>query len=159
MNQKTLAKEIKKLQDRNGRITPEAIVHAAANPKHPLHSCFEWDDGKAAFSYRVQQARDLIRRVVGSFVVGTRTVRTVGYVRDPEVPERVQGYRAVVKLRDDIDEAREVLVGEMARISALIRRARDLGAVFGLTERFDAIDVMITDLGNDVRGQATAGRA
>lgn len=42
----------------------EAVVTAAAKPRSPLHSYFEWDDIQAARQYRLDQARHLIRAVI-----------------------------------------------------------------------------------------------
>lgn len=47
----------------DGRLTPKAVVDAARSRKSPLHPHFEWDDAAAAESYRMDQARNLIRIV------------------------------------------------------------------------------------------------
>jgi len=44
-----------------GRLTPTAVVEAARNTRNPLHRHFEWDDAEAAASYRLDQARQIIR--------------------------------------------------------------------------------------------------
>lgn len=46
-----------------GHLTPRATVDAARDPQHTLHSHFEWDDEAAADSYRLDQARALIRMI------------------------------------------------------------------------------------------------
>lgn len=45
----------------NGELTPKAVVENARNPRHVLHKHFEWDDAKAAESFRIEQARTVIR--------------------------------------------------------------------------------------------------
>ncbi len=52
---------IKKLK-KDGKLTASGILAEASNPKSPLHSLFEWDDKKAAREYRLQQARQLIKK-------------------------------------------------------------------------------------------------
>lgn len=47
----------------SGPITASRIVEVAADPDHPLHSRFEWDDTEAARAYRLIQARNLIVRI------------------------------------------------------------------------------------------------
>lgn len=47
----------------HGFLTPAVVVDEAANPKHPLHDRFEWDDQEAAREYRLVQAGALIRSV------------------------------------------------------------------------------------------------
>src|SRR5262245_33179475 len=56
--------EFNRLMQHNpqGLLTPEAIVQAAENEVSPLHQYFEWDEQVAAHSWRLQQARILIRR-------------------------------------------------------------------------------------------------
>ena len=43
-----------------GRLEPEKIVEAAKKDRR-LHPHFEWNDRKAAHSYRLEQARELVR--------------------------------------------------------------------------------------------------
>lgn len=46
-------------------VTPQAVVdYAKVNKNSELHKCFEWDDKKAANSYRLQQAGNIIRMLV-----------------------------------------------------------------------------------------------
>lgn len=44
-----------------GDLTPKAVVEAARDPRHVLHTHFEWDDALAAEKYRQEQAREIIR--------------------------------------------------------------------------------------------------
>lgn len=58
-----IAKEVLRLQERDGVCSPETLVDEAADPNHPLHSLFTWDDTDAAAKWRVYQARKVIGRV------------------------------------------------------------------------------------------------
>lgn len=49
--------------ERKGELTPNAVLQSAKNKGSPLHNFFEWNDGIAADSYRLQQAAWLIRTV------------------------------------------------------------------------------------------------
>ena len=44
----------------NGLLRPENVVDAAKNKESVLHSCFEWNNTKAAKEYRLWQAREII---------------------------------------------------------------------------------------------------
>jgi hypothetical protein len=46
-----------------GEITPELVLEDAKDSASPLHDYFEWDDSTAAFEWRLQQARVLIRSI------------------------------------------------------------------------------------------------
>lgn len=58
------AAEIRRVYEARGRIEPEDLVEAAADPDAVLHSCFEWDDAEAARERRIDQARYLLRMLV-----------------------------------------------------------------------------------------------
>lgn len=47
----------------NGHLTPRAVVAAARPKRSPLHPAFEWDDQKAAESFREDQARYVLRQI------------------------------------------------------------------------------------------------
>lgn len=52
------------LREIGEEFTPEEIVEAAEDETKELHKCFEWDDTKAANSYRLYQARVLTSQIV-----------------------------------------------------------------------------------------------
>jgi hypothetical protein len=131
MNQKMIDR-IKQLEDREGRITPDVVLKDAEKSSSPLHDYFEWNDTKAAHAYRVDQARMLIRSVEVIIKTETISIRSVGYVRDPEAQANEQGYRSVSKLRSEKGLAHEALTAEFIRIAGALRRAKDLAAAFDL---------------------------
>ena len=49
--------------ERLGNFSPHDVVRVAENPKSVLHKYFEWDEEKAAYRYRLTQARQLVERV------------------------------------------------------------------------------------------------
>lgn len=53
------------LADRHGgRLDADLVVEEARSPRCPIHSCFEWDNSRAAEEYRKVQARELLRAVI-----------------------------------------------------------------------------------------------
>jgi len=116
--------ELRALEDRRGRLTAEAVVEAAEPEDSVLHDCFEWDNDAAAHSYRIEQARELLRRVKIEVEIEERTVRVVGYVRDPEKAGDKPGYINTLKVRGDT--ATDLMRAELGMVSA------DLARVVGL---------------------------
>lgn len=57
-----VGRELEKLAA-NQELTPAAVLQAARFKKSPLHKHIEWDESKAAESYRLVQAAWLIRTV------------------------------------------------------------------------------------------------
>ena len=60
----TAGNELQRIYERDGVIEPETVVAESRTPSAPLHSCFEWDDEKAAHKYRITQAQNIIRAIV-----------------------------------------------------------------------------------------------
>jgi hypothetical protein len=130
-------------RESDGRLTAEAVVKAAADADHPLHSQFEWDDKVAAHDRRIDQARALIRGVRVTISTDKRVVSTVWYVRDPSADAKEQGYVSLARLRTDEDLARAAIVDEFSRAASLLQRARDLAAVL---EMETEVDELITSI-------------
>lgn len=55
---------LKEIEERDGSVTPQAVVEDARPEDSVLHSAFEWNDEKAAEAYRIHQAGQLIRCIV-----------------------------------------------------------------------------------------------
>jgi len=52
------------LYDENDKkLTAEIVIEDATAKSSPLHPCFEWNNKKAAHSYRLEQARHIIKNV------------------------------------------------------------------------------------------------
>lgn len=60
----TAGNELQRIYERDGVIEPETVVEESESPSAPLHSCFEWNDAKAAHKYRITQAQGIIRAIV-----------------------------------------------------------------------------------------------
>lgn len=59
----SVADEIRRIAHAEGKLTANVLVDHAADPDSPLHDRFEWDDTVAAHEYRLEQARNMIRRI------------------------------------------------------------------------------------------------
>ena len=66
------------LYERDGKLTPEKVVAEAEPEGSPLHDRFEWDNDQCGVLYRLEQARELIRRV--ETVIYERPIRKWTYV-------------------------------------------------------------------------------
>lgn len=51
------------LEQEKGELTPELVLNESRPAEAVLHSCFEWDDEKAAEGYRLYQARRIINNI------------------------------------------------------------------------------------------------
>lgn len=112
---------ISNLESRGGKLAPEDVLAAAKSDSSPIHGCFEWDDATAGTAYRIEQARELIRRVHIELTYKKRDIRVVRYVRDPSKTMETAGYVHI--LRPKGNAARRVYEREWEAVIALADRA------------------------------------
>jgi hypothetical protein len=67
----------------SGPITASRIVAVAADPDHPLHPRFQWDDTLAAREFRLIQARQLIVSIRYIPEGGTKSIQALIHVSTP----------------------------------------------------------------------------
>jgi hypothetical protein len=134
---------LEKIRRKNGgELKPDSIVDDARPANAMLHPVFEWDDGKAADKYRLDQARCLIRSVVVTF---------------DDVPDAPQGVRAFVHVQSpgaegksythigvaiaDPDMRKQLLGQAVAELTGWQRRWKDyneMGVVFDAIKQMKA---------------------
>ena len=134
-------RELERIRKSNGgELTQEAVLARAKSANCALHTHFEWDDGKAAESYRLGQAGELIRSITidvpHSNVAPVKTVRafvnverggsrhytsTLHAMSDKELRQQV-----IAKAWADLEAWRErhAELVEFARIFTAIDEAR-----------------------------------
>jgi hypothetical protein len=115
-----------------GRLTPKAVVEAAADPQSALHRYFDWDDATAAHSHRIETARALIRSVTIVERRGVVRIEAPAYLRDPSAAPGEQGYRQTVELRSEHTQAMEALANDTARLRAMGDRTVAVASALGL---------------------------
>lgn len=147
---------LKEIMDKEGRITPQAVVDAAKGKDSPLYEFFEWDIKKAAHLHWLETASRLIRMVQFRETFQDRTIVAPFFVRDPERPSTEQGYRSISHIRSDEDAARDVLVDEMAMVGGILKRARSVAAVLGMADAVAEIEAKVADFTRQVEDRAAA---
>lgn len=133
------ANYIRTLADARGHIEPGHLVEVARDPDNPLHNEFEWDIEAAAEQQWIDQARRLIRQVRVEITVEHREIRAVGFVVDPDRPPRSQRYVDISIAARNRDQAHQIILDEMSRITAAVRRAQSIAVVLGLEDELDRL--------------------
>lgn len=102
--------EIDRIKEEYGEVTPEVIVRESENPESILHPIFEWDNEKAGYNYRLQQARGLINNIAV-------TVISDGEPKEVDVFEVVSvkgGYKSFDAFTpEDIDYVKKSAIGQL----------------------------------------------
>lgn len=139
----SIEQEIVDLTDADGFIKPHRVVAwAKDNPTSELHGKFEWDDARAAESYRLDQARRLIAIHVLSDD-GTRATISLVQDRSPDGGYRHLG--AVISNSDLRMMALRQAMREFRRWEARYKHLIELARVF--------------DAAKEVEGDGTGERA
>lgn len=102
-------KVLTKLATRNGGVLRvDDVLQEAQDENSVLHKHFEWDDSKAADSYRREQARTLIQRCKIT-LVETNPVQVRAFVSLPSDRESGGGYRLTSEVVSDVFLKAELL--------------------------------------------------
>ena len=125
--------------EKDGHTTAAAILADAKLPDSPLHVLYDWDVEKAAEAHWLARTRAIIRLV--RYVVHTekQTITLPRYVRDPEQPQRDQGYATLDRLREDPPVARRALLAELGRVVSALQRARVVAVGLGLADEIEEL--------------------
>lgn len=110
------------LKKHGGLIPPEELVRDAAQPSHPFHKDFEWDDGEAAQNWRLHQARNILRVFVTMIGSNGDAKECRMFVSLSSDRERGGGYRATIDVLHN-DKLRETML-EDARAELAIFRTK-----------------------------------
>lgn len=129
-------------------LTAQNLVNVSRPEDAPLHGCFEWDDTKAAESYREYQARKIIAsiEIVSSDAVGGGIAEI-----EPVLPTRAfhalrtsdsEGYESIGQIMSD-EEKKERLLA-LAKKDALTFKEK-YGQLQKLSKIMSAIDEVLEE--------------
>jgi len=127
--------EIIRKQNR-GVLHAEQVVLFATDPGTELHSRFTWDDSKAAYEYRLEQARRLIRVVVNMIPQSNDPVKAyVSLYDDRNKP--AGGYRTLVSVLKNPTRRAALLAQALSEFDTMKQK---YGQLSELALIFDEID-------------------
>ena len=93
----TVAEELRAIGD---EFSPAQVVDAARDESTELHKCFEWNDGRAAELYRLQQARKVVQALV---IEEQAKPKERPEIRVFYKPEKERGYMETKRIVRDED--------------------------------------------------------
>jgi len=137
VNPSDAAKELQRIQNIYGSITPEILVNEAKKRKSPLHPIFEWDDTKAAENYRLQQARILLNNIQVTIVTDNESKNISVY----EVTSVKEGYKSIDTFNsDDIEFVRIGIERDLFYLKKKLQLYKQFDKVLGFINQ--AIEVL-----------------
>ncbi len=132
-----VVEELARLQKVNRILTPEVVVRAAEDNNSILHKLFEWDDNKAAYNWRLQQARTILNNI-------EVTIITDGEPREIavfEVTTRSEGYKSVDTFtNEDVDFVRASILRQLNTMKSKLKTYKEFDKVLFYIDK--AIEVV-----------------
>lgn len=140
---KAVQDKLAEIYQRDGALSPAAVVDEAKDRKSPLHEHFDWDNKAAAEAHRLNQARQLIR-------VAVRVIPTLSnsplreYVSISSLRRTGTGsYISTVDVVADEDRRAQALADALKTLQQLERR---FGYLNELNVVWDALATLTTQV-------------
>ncbi len=134
---KQIALAIAACADKNGDIRVAKVIETARNPKHILHSAFEWNTTKLVQKALEDRAAELIRECRTILNYREHVLVYPTYVNNPRGAER--RYTPTLHIAKHTELKTLALKAELERIKSAIHRARSLAIVFDLDSNFQVL--------------------
>lgn len=120
-------------------LTAETLLEANSSENAPLHNEFEWDDSKAAHSYRLQQARHIINCLV--IVPEGQTTNTTSVRAFFNIEENSPKYESVNAILQNEDKHQKLLNRAFSELRAFQKKystLEELTPLYSLIEEITA---------------------
>ena len=134
---KVVFEELERIRELHGELTSQRIVEEAQSSSSPIHPLFEWDDSSAAHSFRLIQARNLVRAIV---VVKDGT-QTSQYVNVRENGRKYEPLNVTVQSMTLFQSALQLLE---QKLSAAIRAVEELREAAGQSKKKSDLAIIAT---------------
>lgn len=132
--------------EKKGKLTPDAVIKEARNPKSPLHSKFEWNIQKAALESWRATARDIIASYRINIVIDEQVFEIPKFVRDVRRPSDAQGYKSIGRIKTKRAEAALFLERELNLAATYCAKAISYASYLNMTGKIEALIVEIKEL-------------
>ena len=106
-----------------GNATPQAIVDYARDENTELHKCFQWDDTKAAESWRRQQARLVVCSLTVTVETKEHGAQTYRIIEHDSISKT---YKPVIFTVRNKDEYGALLSAAKADLAAFRQKYKNL---------------------------------
>jgi len=131
-------REIDRIYNKYGAVTPERLLAAAESQTSPLHRYFEWNDSVAARQYRLEQARamPMASKMVAVLAAEAREpLAAFPEVRRLLPSAKGQGkFKMRKEVLTEVDSRRETIERKLGVLRGWCREAIDIVELQGMRE-------------------------
>lgn len=128
-----------KLHERNGALKPQVVVSEARKKNSPLHEAFEWDDKLAANTFRLDQAREMIRALSICVECPEGAPRIVhAFVHVPAAEDEDPKYLTIAALKAqpaDYARALNYMLVMLEKLEQAVVQLREAASAVGVSKR------------------------
>lgn len=128
-----------RLQKQLGEPTAEDVVSSARPAKSPIHDMFEWDDTVAGESYRVEQARHMLRSLVITTTHSEQQAESRAFVAIDIEERRHDVYVPISVAMSTLDMRAQVLERARRELSAFRQKYQDLSELSAVFQAIDSV--------------------
>ncbi len=121
-----VGEQLETIRERDGGVTPDAVVLASKPKRAPLHGHFEWNDRVAAHKHRLEQASHVIRCIRVKVPDGDEERQVRAFYRMPAEQGQRSYYVGVRQVADDKGLRSEITDMAMRDIGRLYARFEEL---------------------------------
>jgi hypothetical protein len=135
---------MEKIEQRDGEVTNKSLLEAGRSESSPIHSLFEWNDGKAAELYRLKQANDIITHIaIKVEEKESEPYRAYVNIVETQEGEQTQVGRFInIRSAMENEETRKIILraalAEMKRFQAKYAKYSELSGVFDAMKKAEA---------------------
>jgi len=133
---------IARLEEQVGYITPQSVVDDAKHKNSPLHDYFDWDDIVAANSWRIEQAKYLLRHITYTKITDDKEEQIRGFFSitptkemQAETPKVYVSLSTILSDREKLDQVINEAYRELKGWVARYKQYSELSAVIQDIER------------------------
>ncbi len=136
------------IEARDGKWVPATIVQEARDLACPIHSRFEWDDGKAAQRDRERTASRLINQLprIQSVARDGRIVAAPLAIRDPRSSATEKAYVRTASLKSEADLSRETMLRLIQRVVNALNTCQSVATALGMEDSVGAVKASVASL-------------
>lgn len=128
-------------EEAGGMLKAEDVLDFARSSNTALHKYFEWDDGEAAYKYRLAQAKEIISVAVIMIPGTDKKVRA--YVNLSEDRKERLGYRSIVDVYSDEQLLEMLLQDALEELQAFKAKYEKLKSLAKMADLFQEIDEVL----------------
>lgn len=120
------AAELERIREKHGILRPELVVEESRDASAVLHRCFQWDDHKAAASYRKEQARKLIDSIQVVIVNSDVHCSVRAFVNVRPAEDAARSYTPLTEAIHDTQMYKDLLAQAKDEMSSFVSKYSQL---------------------------------